>query len=261
MNTRARRLQGRIEDDVIVGYRTIAATMPALAEDVPTATMDAALLSAVRENSRRRRARPVGYAAIAAGIVAVGLAISTSRDPVAPQMARADDWASLDRVSTPRGGSEGGELQRRPRVETGNRNNELNGLVLSAFAGEGENLHAASETHTAAGTQGAGAAINVATQFGTINLNQPDALERLARENSFQFALIRRILAGIDTVPEHAVGRWMKSRFNATDVTYSSVLLTSDPPQKQLTFTLETTRYTAVLTLTPEGPRLVPPRP
>jgi hypothetical protein len=261
MNTRARPLQVRIEDDVIVGYHTIADTMPAFAEDAPTAAMDSVILSAARENSRRRRARPVGYAAIAAGIVAVGLAISTSRDPGAPQMARPDDWANLDRVSAARGGSEGRELQRRPRVETRNRNIGLNSLVLSAFPTEGANLQAASETHTAAGIQAAGAAIDVATQFGTINLNQPDALERLARENSFQFALIRRILAGIDTVPEHAVGRWMKSQFNATDVTYSSVLLTSDPPQKQLTFTLETTRYSAVLTLTPEGARLVPPRP
>jgi hypothetical protein len=62
-------------------------------------------------------------------------------------------------------------------------------------------------------------------------------------------------------VPEHAVSRWMKSQFNATDVTYSAVLMTSAPPRKQLSFTLETTRYSAVLTLTPDGARLFSTRP
>jgi hypothetical protein len=93
------------------------------------------------------------------------------------------------------------------------------------------------------------------------DLNQPGALERLSRENPFHYAMIRRILAGVDEVPEHAVGRWMKSQFNATDVTYSAVLMTSAPPRKQLSFTLETTRYSAVLTLTPDGARLFSTRP
>jgi hypothetical protein len=91
----------------------------------------------------------------------------------------------------------------------------------------------------------------------TVDLNQPEALQRLARENPFHFAMIRRILAGVDTVPEHTVGRWMKAQFNATDVTYSPVLLTSDPPKKLLAFTLETTHYSALLSLTPDGARLV----
>ena len=74
-------------------------------------------------------------------------------------------------------------------------------------------------------------------------------------------AIIRRILTGVDAIPEHAVGRWMQAQFNATDITYSPVLLTSAPPRKELAFTLETTRYQAVLTLTPDGARLFSSRP
>lgn len=148
-------------------------------------------------------------------------------------------------------------LQRWPRAETRSNGNSLNSLVLNAFPSTNAELRAASEVQTGSEIQTTGAGTPVAAQFGTVDLNQPEVLERLARENPFHFTMIRRILAGVDTMPEHAVGRWMKAQFNATDVTYSPVLMTSDPPKKQLTFTLETTRYSALLTLTSDGARLV----
>jgi DNA-directed RNA polymerase specialized sigma24 family protein len=85
-----------------------------------------------------------------------------------------------------------------------------------------------------------------------------------ARFAAYLFSIAHRRLADrwrrlkrVDTVPENTVGRWMKAQFNATDVTYSPFPLTSDPPKKLLAFTLETTHYSALLSLTPDGARLV----
>ena len=267
MNTRIRTTEISSGDEVITGYRTIADTVPALAQDVPTPEMDSAILSAARGSSRRRRARPVGYAAIAAGVVAVvaiGLAPYVRLDPGAMASGAPDpvtSGAPTSLASNPEVSRLQRALQRWPRVETRSNGNSLNSLVLSAFPSTNAELRAASEVQTGSEIQTAGAVTPIAAQYGTIDLNQPEVLERLARENPFHFAMIRRILAGVDTMPEHAVGRWMKAQFNATDVTYSPVLLTSEPPKKQLTFTLETTRYSALLTLTSEGARLVARRP
>jgi hypothetical protein len=239
MNTRTRPTQNWSGNTLIAGYRVIAETTPALPQDVPTAEMDSAILAAARGNSRGRRARHVGYAAIAASIAAMGLTISTSRDPA--------DQALLRVQHT---------LQLLPHREARRNDAGLNSLVLGSSPTDPD-LRAASEIHTASEIQTPGALTLVGTQYGTVDLNQPEALQRLARENPFHFAMIRRILAGVDTVPEHTVGRWMKAQFNATDVTYSPVLLTSDPPKKLLAFTLETTHYSALLSLTPDGARLV----
>jgi hypothetical protein len=260
MNTRIRPTQISSGDDLIAGYRTIAHTVPALAQDAPTPEMDSAILSAARGNSRRRGARPVGYAAIAAGVVAVvaiWLAPYVRLDPGATASGASDpvtSGATMSLASNPELSRLQRALQRWPRVES--RSNG-NGLVLSAFPSTNAQLRAASEVQPASEIQTTGAVTPVAAQYGTVDLNQPEVLGRLARENPFHFAMIRQILAGVDTVPEHTVGRWMKAQFNATDVTYSPALLTSDPPKKQLTFTLETTRYSALLTLTSEGARLV----
>jgi hypothetical protein len=256
MNTRTRPARISNADDLVAGYRMITDAAPALDQDIPTLEMDSAILSAARGNSRRRRVRPVEYAAIAAGVVAVGLAISTSRDPTAPS-ARLDRDSTASRAFDPVTPQVQHDLRLWARSSTG-KDAGFNGLVLNSPPASAE-LHTASETHTASELQTGGAVNTVAVQYSTVDLNRPGVLERVARENPFHFAMIRRILAGVDTMPEQAVGRWMKSQFNATDVTYSSVTLTSDPPRKQLTFTLETTRYSALLTLTPEGARLVSP--
>jgi hypothetical protein len=241
MNIGTRQTRSWDGHTLIAGYRMIAEIMPALAQDVPTAEMDAAILSAARGNSLGRRARRVGYAAIAASAVAVGLTISTSRDSVGPREVQA-------------GYQHNAQLW--PHREARRNDTSLNGLVLGSYTTEAQ-PRAASEVHTASEIQIPGAVTPVGAQYGTVDLNQPEALQRLARENPFHFAMIRRILAGVDMMPEQAVGRWMKTQFNATDVTYSPVLLTSDPPKKQLAFTLETTHYSALLSLTPDGARLV----
>jgi hypothetical protein len=260
MNTRANPTQVSVGDDIVAGYRVIADTISSSTRDFPTPETDAAILSAALGNSRRRRARPARYVAIAAGAAAMGLAILTSSDhldvPSTSESLRLESVAgarfssafesSLARLHN---------FQLPARVAPKNNGTGLNSLVLNAYQA-GAELHTAAEVHTAAGASG-----GMDVQYTTIDLNRPGALERLARENPYHYAIIRRILAGVDEIPENAVGRWMQAQFNATDITYSSILLTSAPPKKELVFTLETTRYQALLTLTPDGARLFPGRP
>ena len=241
MNTHSYPTQVSVGDDIVAGYRAIADTMCSSTRDFPTAETDSAILSAALGNSRRRRVRPAFYAGIAAGAAAMGLAVLTSSDHLAaPSTAE-----SLGREVA------GGPA---PRAAPRNNSTGLNSLVLNAYP-------AGAELHTAAEVQTAGGASGLDAQHATIDLNRPGALDRLARENPYHYAIIRKILAGVDAIPEHAVGRWMQAQFNATDITYSPVLWTSAPPRKELAFTLETTRYQAVLTLTSDGARLFPGRP
>jgi hypothetical protein len=127
---------------------------------------------------------------------------------------------------------------------------ELNNLVLSACPG-GAGVRTAAEILESQSAEPVTA---------VVDLNQPGALDQLARDNPEHYAKVRKILAGIDVIPEQAVGRWMKAQFNATGVIYSRYLLTSNPPLKTLSFRLQTTQYQALLMLTDEGARLLPTR-
>jgi hypothetical protein len=253
--------QVSVGHDLIAGYRSIADSMSSSGRDSPTPETDSAILSAAWGNSRRRRARPARYAAIAAGVAAaVGLALITaSRHPAAVALPASAEWenrgehgaASALPLTIPA-----------PMLPHGRSStNGLDSLVFSASPAD-TGLRTAAEVRSGSEIQTTTrTATGFDAQHDSIDLNQPGALERLARENPFHYAIIRRILAGVDEVPEHAVSRWMKSQFNATEVTYSAVLMTSAPPRKQLSFTLETTRYSVVLTLTPDGARVFSTRP
>jgi len=92
----------------------------------------------------------------------------------------------------------------------------------------------------------------------TINLNEPGALEALQRDNPAHYQTVRQILANILQQPESQVPRWLRTTFNAKDVRYLRVLLTSDPPKRDLAFTLDDTRYQTRLTLTNEGVKIMP---
>jgi hypothetical protein len=280
MNASTNSTQVSVGHDLIAGYRSIADSMSSSGRDSPTPEMDSAILAAACGNSRRRRTRPAGYAAIAAGVAAaVGLAVITaSRHPAAVALAASaerENWGEHSAASAPHAGvrsndngrgedphigtviANGSGLHGRGRTST----NGLDSLVFSASPAD-TGLRTASEVHSGSEIQTTTqTATGLDAQHDAIDLNQPGALQRLARENPFHYAMIRRILAGVDEVPEHAVSRWMKSQFNATDITYSAVLMTSAPPRKQLSFTLENTRYSAVLTLTPDGARLFSARP
>jgi hypothetical protein len=82
---------------------------------------------------------------------------------------------------------------------------------------------------------------------GVIDLGQPGALQALARDNPQHYAKIERILADVTRRPPQTVPRWMNAEFGARQVSFPSLLKTSDPAQRSLSFTLDDTRYEAVV--------------
>jgi len=82
-----------------------------------------------------------------------------------------------------------------------------------------------------------------------VDLNAPGAIESLARQNPDHYAKIERILADVARRPPETVPRWMNAEFGAQGVSFPRVLKTSDPPKRSLSFTLDATRYEAVVTV------------
>lgn len=92
----------------------------------------------------------------------------------------------------------------------------------------------------------------------TINLNQPGALEALQRSNPMHYEKVHRILEGVLHQPDAVVARWMKANFEAREVKYVPIVLTSHPPKRRLSFSLDATRYEAVVILTNVRGEIVP---
>jgi hypothetical protein len=65
-------------------------------------------------------------------------------------------------------------------------------------------------------------------------------------------------MEGIFQRSDTAVPRWIRTNFDAHDVSYAPILLTSDPAKKRLSFALDDTRYEAVVTLTNVRAEIVP---
>jgi hypothetical protein len=59
--------------------------------------------------------------------------------------------------------------------------------------------------------------------------------------------------------PDPAVERWMRVSFDAKDVSYAPIVLTSHPAKRRLSFALDDTRYVAVVIL-PAAATIVPLR-
>jgi hypothetical protein len=82
-----------------------------------------------------------------------------------------------------------------------------------------------------------------------INLNAPGAMEKVQASNPQHYKKIQSILDGIDKHSPGDARRWIQTTYNAKDVGYSFTVLTTSPGQRQLSFTLDKTRYRAVVTL------------
>jgi hypothetical protein len=92
----------------------------------------------------------------------------------------------------------------------------------------------------------------------TVNLNGPDSLEALQQSNPTHYKKVRKILDGILEQPDAAVPRWIQTNFDARNVSYVPILMTSAPPKRRLSFALDETRYEAVITLTNVRAEIVP---
>jgi hypothetical protein len=104
------------------------------------------------------------------------------------------------------------------------------------------------------------AAAGQATAGRAIDLSEPGALEALRLANPTHYAKVRQILDGVLARPDAEVPRWMQASFDARDVSYMPVVMTSYPPKRRLSFALDTTRYEAIVTLTNVRGAIVPAR-
>jgi len=90
-----------------------------------------------------------------------------------------------------------------------------------------------------------------------IDLDNPGALEALQPSNPAHYEKVRQIVAGIVQQADAKVPGWMLANFNARDVNYAPIEMTSYPPKRRLAFALDDTRYVIVVTLT-RGGRITP---
>lgn len=93
-----------------------------------------------------------------------------------------------------------------------------------------------------------------------VDLNEPGVLETLQGSNPVHYGKIRRILEDVLKYPDAGVPRWMQTTFNAQNVKYIPIVLTSHPPKRQLSFSLDSARYEVVIVLTNVRGDIVPAR-
>ena len=83
----------------------------------------------------------------------------------------------------------------------------------------------------------------------TVDLNVLGALDAVQRSSPTHYKKIDRIVQGLLEQPDTRASFWVQTTFNARNVTYPPIFLTSFPAQRHLSFTLDDTRYMVTLTL------------
>ena len=82
----------------------------------------------------------------------------------------------------------------------------------------------------------------------TIDLGQPGALQALERDNPAHFAKVSAILREVPRLDPPTVEGWMRTRFDAQEISYRYRLLrTSYPAKTDLSFVLDDSRYVALV--------------
>jgi len=94
----------------------------------------------------------------------------------------------------------------------------------------------------------------------TVYLDGPADLARLRKINPTHYARAERILAAANHLCRPHPGE-LQEAAGARDLACDgSLYRTSNPPKWQITFTLDATRYVALVTVTDDPPRPVPAR-
>jgi hypothetical protein len=91
-----------------------------------------------------------------------------------------------------------------------------------------------------------------------IDLDMPGAMERPAQRNPTHYVVIQRIQAEAGARRDTQVPGWLRASFNAQGASYQPIVLTSHPPKRRLSFTLDDTRYVTLITLTNAPGTVVP---
>lgn len=106
----------------------------------------------------------------------------------------------------------------------------------------------------------AGQAIPNPSPVRTVYLDTPASLARLRAENPIRYALVQRILTSFDTIcaPGPLTLRQTETAHGPGAYHCESMLLmTSYPPKRQVSFTLDNTRYVAQIVLTHDQPHVM----
>ncbi len=82
-----------------------------------------------------------------------------------------------------------------------------------------------------------------------VDLNSPGALAALAQNNPAHYRKVVQILDEVRTQQPADVPQWLATKFDAREVFYTSILLISNPPKRNLSFVLDHARYRARVTL------------
>ena len=92
-----------------------------------------------------------------------------------------------------------------------------------------------------------------------IDLNRPGTLEHLQQQRPKHYEAITEVLRVVERVPckAHEI-ETLKARFDVREMACNFLLMTSDPPKRRLSFTLEGTSYVAVVTLKDTNARAIP---
>ena len=93
-----------------------------------------------------------------------------------------------------------------------------------------------------------------------VDLDAPGAMERVRADNPTHFDKIVRIIEGVTERPDSAVPRWVRVNFDAREVVYRPIVMTSHPPRRRLVFALDDTRYEVVVVLTNTTGAVIPAR-
>ena len=104
-------------------------------------------------------------------------------------------------------------------------------------------------------------AIATAADIGlrrTVDLDVPGAMERVRAANPDHFDKIAKMIEGVTQQPDTAVPRWLRVNFDARDVNYRPIVMTSYPPKRRLSFALDDTHYLVVITLINVDGAIVP---
>jgi hypothetical protein len=92
----------------------------------------------------------------------------------------------------------------------------------------------------------------------TVYLDGPTDLARLQKANPAHYARAERVLAAANHLCRPGPGE-LKETAGAKDLACNgSLFRTSNPPKWQITFTLDDTRYVALVAVTDDPPRPVP---
>jgi hypothetical protein len=97
-----------------------------------------------------------------------------------------------------------------------------------------------------------------ATPTTEVDLDAPDTLERLARDDPGRYATVRHLLDDASRIAPSAARGLLHVRYQAEDVSLAPVLMTSLPAKRRLAFRLADVSYRATVPVLEPVARLMP---